>query len=85
MRKHAHLEWQRLSGFHQVALRSGSEQTPTEGTKEDSDSYLVSNYLGPILGSKWLIMQTIGSLRLSQTRTFGGNLGKDVLGCHLDF
>jgi hypothetical protein len=38
------------------------------------------------LGSKCLLMQTTGNyLGQSRTRTFGGNLGEDVSGCHLDF
>jgi hypothetical protein len=38
------------------------------------------------LGSKCLVMQTMGNyLRLSQTWTFGGDLGEDVSDCHLDF
>jgi hypothetical protein len=57
-----------------------------QGLKEYSDSYLVSDYLRPVLGSKCLVMQTIGNyLRLSRTWTFRGNLGEDVSGCHLDF
>jgi hypothetical protein len=57
-----------------------------KGLEEYSDSYLVLDYLGPILESKWLVMQTIGNhLGLFWTWTFGGNLGEDVSGCHLDF
>jgi hypothetical protein len=41
-------------------------------------------YLGPVLESKWLVMQTIGyHLRLFWTQTLGGNLRKDVSGCYL--
>jgi hypothetical protein len=32
-----------------------------KGLKEYSDSYLTSDYLGPILGSKCLVMQTLGN------------------------
>jgi hypothetical protein len=35
------------------------------------DNYLILDYLGPVLESKWLVMQTIGyHLRLSQTRCY---------------
>jgi hypothetical protein len=57
-----------------------------QGLKEYSDSYLVSDYLRPILGSKCLVTQTMGNyLGLSRTQTFGGDRGEDVSGCHLDF
>jgi hypothetical protein len=32
-----------------------------QGLKEYSDSYLILDYLKPVLGSKWLIMQTTGN------------------------
>jgi hypothetical protein len=54
--------------------------------KKYSDSYLVSDYLRPVFGSKCLVMQIMGNyLGLSRTWTFGGDLGEDVSGCHLDF
>jgi hypothetical protein len=49
-----------LSGFHQVALRLGLNGLWLQGLKEYSDSYLTLDYLGPILGSKCLVTQTIG-------------------------
>jgi hypothetical protein len=49
-----------LSGFHQVALRSGLNELRPQGLKEYSDNYLTSDYLGPILGSKCLVTQTMG-------------------------
>jgi hypothetical protein len=52
--------WQ-LSGFHQVALRFSPNRLWPQGLKEHSDSYLTSDYLGPILGSKCLVMQTMGN------------------------
>jgi hypothetical protein len=42
-----------LSGFHQVALWSGLNGLRPQGLKEYSDSYLTSDYLGPVLGSKY--------------------------------
>jgi hypothetical protein len=72
-----------LSGFHQVALRLGPNGLRPQGLKEYSDSYSVSDYLGPVLGSKCLVTQTTGNyLGLGP---FGGNLGEDVSGCHPDF
>jgi hypothetical protein len=54
-----------LSGFHQVALRSGPNGLWLQGLKEYSDSYPAPDYLGPVLGSKCLVMQTLGNyLRL---------------------
>jgi hypothetical protein len=51
-----------------------------KGLKEYSDNYLISDYLRPILGSKWLVMQTIGNhLGLSRTRTFRGDLGEALI------
>jgi hypothetical protein len=50
-----------LSGFHQVALRSSPNGLRPQGLKEYSDSYSVSDYLGPVLGSKCLVMQTLGN------------------------
>jgi hypothetical protein len=54
-----------LSGFHQVALQLDPNALWLQGLKEYSDNYLTSDYLGPILGSKCLVMQTTGNyLRL---------------------
>jgi hypothetical protein len=49
-----------LSGFHQVALRLGLNGLRLQELKEYSDSCSVSNYLGPVFGSKCLVMQTTG-------------------------
>jgi hypothetical protein len=49
-----------LSGFHQVALRLGPNGLWLQGLKEYSDDYLTLNYLGPVLGSKCLVTQTMG-------------------------
>jgi hypothetical protein len=51
----------RLSGFHQVALWLGLNRLRLQGLKEYPDSYLALDYLGPILGSKCLVMQTTGN------------------------
>jgi hypothetical protein len=57
--------WECVSGFHQVALRLGLNGLQPQGLKEYSDSYLASDYLGPILGSKCLVTRTTGNyLRL---------------------
>jgi hypothetical protein len=73
-------------GFTKLHSSMGLNGLWPQGLKEYSDSYLVSDYLGPVLGSKWLVMQTTGNyLRLSQTWIFGGSLREDVSGCHLDF
>jgi hypothetical protein len=50
-----------LSGFHQVALRSGLNGLRLQGLKEYSDSYLTSDNLGSIMRSKCLVMQTMGN------------------------
>jgi hypothetical protein len=50
-----------LSGFHQVALRLGPNRLRLQRLKEYSDGYLTSDYLGPILESKCLVMQTMGN------------------------
>jgi hypothetical protein len=50
-----------LSWFHQVALRSGPNGLQLQGLKEYSDSYSAPDYLGPVLGSKCLVMQTLGN------------------------
>jgi hypothetical protein len=50
-----------LSGFHQVALRLGPNGLRPQGLKEYSDDYLASDNLGPIMGSKCLVMQTMGN------------------------
>jgi hypothetical protein len=49
-----------MSGFHQVALRLGSNGLWPQGLKEYSDSCSTSDYLGPVLGSKCLVTQTMG-------------------------
>jgi hypothetical protein len=49
-----------LSGFHQVALWSNPNGLQPQGLKEYSDSYSTPDYLGPVLGSKCLVMQTLG-------------------------
>jgi hypothetical protein len=64
----------------------GLNRLRPQGLKEYSDGYLIMDYLGPVLGSKCLVMQTMGIyLGLSRTRTFGGDLREDVSGCHPDF
>jgi hypothetical protein len=64
----------------------GPNRLQPQGLKEYSDSYLVLDYLRPVLRSKCLVMQTTSNyLGLSWTWTFGGNLGENVSGCHLDF
>jgi hypothetical protein len=50
-----------LSGFHQVALWSGPNGLQLQGLKGYSDSYLTSDYLGPVMGGKCLVMQTTGN------------------------
>jgi hypothetical protein len=57
-----------LSGFHQVALRLGPNGLWLQGLKEHPDSYLASDYLGPVLGSKCLVMQTMGNYLGSDLR-----------------
>jgi hypothetical protein len=65
---------------------SGLNRLWPQGLKEYSDSYLISDYLRPILGSKCLVMQTTGNyLGLFRTRTSRGDLREDVSGCHPDF
>jgi hypothetical protein len=49
-----------LSGFHQVSLRLGLDGLRPQGLKEYPDSYSTSDYLGPVLGSKCLVTQTMG-------------------------
>jgi hypothetical protein len=49
-----------MSGFHQVSLRLGLDGLRPQGLKEYSDSYSTLDHLGPILGSKCLVMQTMG-------------------------
>jgi hypothetical protein len=69
-------------GFTKLHSGLDPNELQLKGLTEYLGSYPISDYLGPILGSKWLVMQTIGyHLRLSQTQTFRGNLGKDVSGC----
>jgi hypothetical protein len=50
-----------LSGFHQVALQSSSDGLRLKELKEYSVSYSAPDYLGPVLGSKCLVMQTLGN------------------------
>jgi hypothetical protein len=72
-----------LSGFRQVALWSSPDGLRLKELKEYSVSYSAPDYLGPVLGSKCPVMQTLGDyLGLGP---FGGNLGEDVSGCHPDF
>jgi hypothetical protein len=49
-----------LSGFHQVALRLSPNGLRPQGLKEYSDSCSISDYLGPVFGSKCLVTQTTG-------------------------
>jgi hypothetical protein len=49
-----------MSGFHQAALWLGLNRLRPQGLKEYSDDYLALDYLGPILGSKCLVMQAMG-------------------------
>jgi hypothetical protein len=51
----------KVSGFHQVALRSSLDGLRLKELKEYSDSYSAPDYLRPVLGSKCLVMQTIGN------------------------
>jgi hypothetical protein len=50
-----------MSGFHQVALRSGRNRLRLQGLKEYSDDYLASDNLRSVMGSKCLVMQTTGN------------------------
>jgi hypothetical protein len=50
-----------MSGFQQVALRLGLNGLWPQGLKEYSVSYLTSDCLRPIFGSKCLVTQTMGS------------------------
>jgi hypothetical protein len=50
-----------MSGFHQVTLRSSPDGLRPQELKEYSDSYSTPDYLGPVLGSKCLVMQTLGN------------------------
>jgi hypothetical protein len=50
-----------LSGFHQVALRSSPDGLRLKELKEYSVSYSAPDYLGPVLESKCLVMQTLGN------------------------
>jgi hypothetical protein len=52
-------DYRYLSGFHQVALWSGPNGLRLQGLKEYFDSYSAPDYLGPVLGSKCLVMQTL--------------------------
>jgi hypothetical protein len=51
----------KVSGFHQVALRLGLNGLRLQGLIEYSDDYLASDNFGPIMGSKCLVMQTMGN------------------------
>jgi hypothetical protein len=52
-------------GYCQGFTKSHSRLDPNrlwlQGLEEYSDSYLVLDYLGPVLGSKCLVMQTMGN------------------------
>jgi hypothetical protein len=73
-------------GFTKLHSGLGLNGLQLQGLKEYFDSYLVLDYLGPILESKCLVMQTTGNyLGLPQTQTFRGGLREDVSGCYLDF
>jgi hypothetical protein len=48
-------------GFTKSHSRLGLNRLRPQGLKEYSDSYLVSDYLGPVLGSKCLVTQTTGN------------------------
>jgi hypothetical protein len=73
-------------GFTESHSGTGPNGLQPQGLKEYSDSCLILAYLGPILGSKCLVMQTMGNyLGLSRTQTFRGDLREDVSGCHPDF
>jgi hypothetical protein len=50
-----------VSGFHQVALWLDPNGLQPQGLKEYSDDYLASDNLGPVMGSKCLVMQTTGN------------------------
>jgi hypothetical protein len=50
-----------LSGFRQVALRSSPDGLRLKELKEYPVSYSAPDYLGPVLGSKCLVMQTLGN------------------------
>jgi hypothetical protein len=64
-----------LSGFHQVALWLGPNGLRPQGLKEYSDDYLALDYLGPIMGSKCLVMQTTGNyLRLGPLEETSGRM-----------
>jgi hypothetical protein len=82
----AQLLFKLCQDFTKLHSGLGLNRLRPKGFKEYFDSYLISDYLRLVLGSKWLVMQTTGNhLGLSQTQTFGGDLGEDVSGCHLDF
>jgi hypothetical protein len=76
----------KCQGFTKLHSGLGLNRLQPQELKEYPDSHLVSDYLGPVLGSKCLVMQTTGNyLRQSRTQTFRGNLREDVSGCHPDF
>jgi hypothetical protein len=47
-------------GFTKSHSGLGLNRLWLQGLEEYSDSYLVSDYLGPVLGSKCLVTQTMG-------------------------
>jgi hypothetical protein len=62
------LTFDHCQGFTELNSSSGLDGLRLQGLKEYSDSYLISDYLRPVFGSKCLIMQTMGNyLRLSWT------------------
>jgi hypothetical protein len=73
-------------GFTKSHSGSGPNRLQPQELKEYSDSYLISDYLRPILRSKCLVTQTTSNyLGLSRAWTFGGDPREDVSGCHPDF
>jgi hypothetical protein len=73
----------RDASFCQGFTKSHSGLSPNrlrlQGLKEYSDNYPILDYLGPVLGSKCLVMQTKGNyLRQSGTWTFGGDLREEI-------
>jgi hypothetical protein len=50
-----------MSGFHKLALWLGPNGLQLQGLKEYSDDYLASDYLGPVMKSKCLVVQTTGN------------------------
>jgi hypothetical protein len=58
---YTHFQCNKVSGFHQVALQLGPNGLRPQGLEEYSDDYLASDNLGPVMGSKYLVMQTTGN------------------------